>query len=526
MRKDAPPQPTNRARHRRRLTLAIAAASVFVMLALTPMASAADRIYWSNFFGGSNDLGSISWANLDGSGGGNLNTSGAPMDGPMGIAINSAAGRLYWTNFGNDQDGSGAGGNGTAISYANLDGSGGGQIPVSAPIHGPHGLAFDPATNKLYWPNVTTTPQSIAFSNLDGTNPGVLNTTGATVNGPRSLSLDVDKGRIYWANHDANVISYARLDGSGGADLAVPGMTLDEPEGLALDPVAGRMYFGNFAEPSDPNPAKISYFQIDGSGGNILNTSPIAPVEPHGVALDRSAGRLYWSDYDAFKIQSASTAGGSAGDLSTGAAEVDTPDMPVLQKAPVASQGSIQGAPKPGSKLNCPVKWSPDQLYALLYQAPTSQSFQWLKNGHPIAGETSDTYKAHSVAEYSCLASAQNAAGSTQKSSDAIGVFKVGKLTRDLPKGTAKLSVKLPAAGTVSVAGKKVVKERAAASAASSALARKVKGHHTKLVIKPKGKAKRHLAKTGKVKVKVQITYRPSGGLKGTQTRALVLKED
>ncbi len=505
--------------------LAVAAIALFA-LSLTSTASAADRIYWSNFFGGGNDLGSISWANLDGSGGGNLPTAGAPMDGPMGLAVDAAAGRIYWTNFGNDQDGSGAGGNGTSIAFANLDGSGGGQIPVAAPIGGPHGLAFDPATSRLYWPNISTTPQSIAFSNLDGTNPGVLNTTGATVNGPRSLSLDPDTGRIYWANHDANVISYARLDGSGGADLAVPGMTLDEPEGLALDPGTGRMYFGNFAEPADPNPAKISYFQIDGSGGNILNTSPVAPIEPHGVALDLAAGRLYWADYDAFTIASASIAGGSGANLSTGGAEVDTPDMPVLLKAPVPTKGAIQGEPKPGATLYCPMKWAPDGLASLLYQAPASRSFHWIKNGHPIQGETSNTFKVHSVAEYSCLATAQNAAGTTAKASDAIGVFRLRKLTRNLSKGTAKLKVKLPGPGKIILSGHKVVKKRSAAFAGAPGLARKVKGHHARLLIKPKGKAKRHLAITGKLKVKVQIAYQPSDGIKGVQTKVLRLKED
>ena len=510
---------TLRARCRFLVALGVA---VF-LLSLSSTASAADRIYWSNFFGGPNDLGSISWANLDGSGGGDLSTSGAPMDGPMGIAIDAAAGRIYWTNFGNDQDGTGAGGNGTAISYANLDGSGGGQIPVSAPIRGPHGLAFDPATNRLYWPNISTTPQSIAYSNLDGSNPGVLNTTGATVNGPRSLSLDPASGRIYWANHDANVISYARLDGSGGADLNVPGMTLDEPEGLALDPGTGRMYFGNFAEPANGNPQKIAYFQIDGSGGNILNTSPVAPSEPHGVALDRSTGRLWWADYDAFTIASANAAGGSGANLPTGGAEVDTPDMPVLLKAPVPAQGAIQGHPKPGATLHCPVKWAADELSSLAYRAPTSRSVQWIKNGHPVSGATSDTYKVHSVAEYSCLATAQNAAGRTQKTSDAIGVFQLGKLTRNLVQGTAKLKVKVPAAGKIDLSGKKVVKERSTAGVA--VLARKVKGHHAKLLIKPKGKAKRRLAKAGKLKVKVRVTYKPADGLKGVQTKVLRLKE-
>ena len=75
------------------------------------------------------------------------------------MAIDAAAGRIYWANQGND-----------TISYANLDGSGGG---------------------------------------------GELNISGATANKPHGLAIDPAAGRIYWANDD-NTISYANLDGSGG----------------------------------------------------------------------------------------------------------------------------------------------------------------------------------------------------------------------------------------------------------------------------------------------------------------------
>ena len=57
----------------------------------------------------------ISYANLDGSGGDDLDTTGATVSGPYGVAIDPAAGRIYWAN--GDQH---------TISYAKLDGSGGG----------------------------------------------------------------------------------------------------------------------------------------------------------------------------------------------------------------------------------------------------------------------------------------------------------------------------------------------------------------------------------------------------------------
>src|SRR3954451_16863935 len=80
-------------------------------LAAAPAALGADRIYWGN---GATDT--ISYANLDGSGGGGeLNLSGATPSEPRGVAIDSTTGRIYWANQEN-----------ATISYANLDGSGGG----------------------------------------------------------------------------------------------------------------------------------------------------------------------------------------------------------------------------------------------------------------------------------------------------------------------------------------------------------------------------------------------------------------
>ena len=56
------------------------------MLALlVPGAEAANRIYWSSFDGGK-----ISYWNLDNSGGANIDTSGATVDGPMGMALDPA----------------------------------------------------------------------------------------------------------------------------------------------------------------------------------------------------------------------------------------------------------------------------------------------------------------------------------------------------------------------------------------------------------------------------------------------------
>ncbi|HTU87261.1 MAG TPA: hypothetical protein VMF57_16900 [Solirubrobacteraceae bacterium] len=115
---------------------------VAVLLACTAPAVAANQIYWGNLNGDS-----ISYANLDDSGGGgqllNINDSSNTVNYPSEVALDPAANTIWWANDINNP-----------ISYVNLDGTGNGQLNVSgsSPLY-PDGVAVDPAANKVYWTN-------------------------------------------------------------------------------------------------------------------------------------------------------------------------------------------------------------------------------------------------------------------------------------------------------------------------------------------------------------------------------------
>ena len=119
------------------LGLVIALAALFT----APAAHAADRIYWSNY-----ETNQIAWANLNGDGGGGtVNTTGATVDGPMGLAADPSRGLIYWVNWSADR--------GTTISYAHLDGSGAGDLAITGTtIDAPHGLAIDPTAGTAGTP--------------------------------------------------------------------------------------------------------------------------------------------------------------------------------------------------------------------------------------------------------------------------------------------------------------------------------------------------------------------------------------
>jgi len=119
--------------------LLVASGMVCSGLVLALPASAADMVYWGNYDGSA-----ISFAKLDGSGGGDLITTSGDPD---GLAIDSATDKIYWVNHFTDK-----------IFFANLDGSGSGSLTTTGVTpESPMGLAIDPATETARFPSQSST---------------------------------------------------------------------------------------------------------------------------------------------------------------------------------------------------------------------------------------------------------------------------------------------------------------------------------------------------------------------------------
>ena len=139
---------------------------------------AVGKIYWSN----GDDK--ISFASLDGSGGRDVSTTFANVDFPLGVALDSATQRLYWAN----EDGT------TPISFANLNSFGGGNLrTVGAPDDSPIGVALDPAAGRIYWANEGNGNASdkgeISYANVDGSGGGPLVLSVAEASAPQFVAL-------------------------------------------------------------------------------------------------------------------------------------------------------------------------------------------------------------------------------------------------------------------------------------------------------------------------------------------------
>lgn len=487
---------------------------VLVLLFAAP-AHAADRIYWSNYDGNS-----IAYANLNGDGGGGtVDTGGATVAGPMGLALDPSRGRIYWANWNGDA--------GTTISYADLDGGGGGDLDIQgATVAGPHGLAIDPSIGpggRLYWANYAD--NSIAYADLDGTGGGTgadLAIKKATVDGPRGITVDPVTGRLYWSNFsggDGTTISFADLDGRRDGDLLHVGSTGEGPEGTAIDSVSGKIYWSDYGAWT-----QLAYANVDGSDVLAFDGTPATQVGVHGVAIEPFTRRIYWANYGTNSISSASLAGGGGEDLDTSGASVNGPNLPALLEEPEAVGAPwVIGGSEPGANLRCSESWRGDVLESLLYRAPSDIHYRWTLDGEIVADGDARKIDAAGEGNYRCQVTARNAAGSTVVRSAAHRVaqappsnaFEFGELRRNRRNGTASETIVLPGPGIVSVAGKRV-----RALSRSPDRARPVN-----LPIEPRGHAQRSLDRRGTVVVHPTFTFTPTGGRPRAADRRIKLVE-
>ena len=91
--------------------------------------------------------------------------------------------------------------------------------------------------------------------------------------------------------------------------------------------------------------------------------------------------------------------------------------------------------------------------------------------------------------------------------------LKLGGVKLNKSKGTATLAVKVPSAGTLTVAGKDVVKVTKKAKKAKT----------LKITIRAKGKTKSMLRETGKAKLKAKVSFKPTSGIAVKKTKSVKL---
>ncbi|HEX5610760.1 MAG TPA: hypothetical protein VFX45_11805 [Solirubrobacterales bacterium] len=399
----------------------LAAACAALLLLPASIAQGAELLYWNNF-----DDDTVAFADIGGGGGGPLSLGEVKIDGPEGLAFDSATGRLFVAS----EDG-GVTDDGQIVTV-NVDGSGAAVFSApGAPVDGPHGIAIDPVARLAYW--INSGAESISWARLDGSAGGTLNTTGATVERPFRIGFDPVAGRIYWVNageEGDDSISFANVNNSGGGDLNLDGATRTEGmRALTVDPAGGRIYWIVSEE-------GISFANLNGSGGGDLNLGGADFIEPFGLAFDPSIGRFYWGSVSNGRTGTfsfANLAGGEGG-IDVATAPVAEAQDPVILKSPSGTAvPAIARAAELRTALSCSQgTWAPDFAGSNVYRAPNRFAYQWLRDGQPVPGATASKFTATDPGSYTCAVTASNQAGSATQTSAATALTGV----------TLKLTVK------------------------------------------------------------------------------------
>ena len=164
----------------------------------------------------------------------------------------------------------------TAISGVTLPSASDGDGALSYALEPvPPGLSFD-ATNRV----LSGTP--IAVGVYDVTY-GAADQDGDTAS--LSFTIAIHYGTIIWTDVEASKIVHANPDGSGVVDLVTRGLV--EPHGVTVDGTNGKMYW------TDCSSGKIQRANLDGTGVEDLATELGCP---RGIVLDAAAGKLYWTE--------------------------------------------------------------------------------------------------------------------------------------------------------------------------------------------------------------------------------------
>jgi hypothetical protein len=198
---------------------------------------------------------------------------------------------------------------GGRIHSMSADGSG--QKVIVDGCHLPDGIAVDAAAGHIYWTNMGTSPGkndgSIERADLDGLNRKVIVPPGATFT-PKQIQLDKKNGKLYWGDREGMRVMRCNLDGSLIETLVETGHgEVDRRDqtrwcvGIAIDPKRGQIYWTQKG-PDNGELGRIFRAGIDLPSAESPDERTDIEVffdrlpEPIDLELDLENRVLYWTD--------------------------------------------------------------------------------------------------------------------------------------------------------------------------------------------------------------------------------------
>jgi DNA-binding beta-propeller fold protein YncE len=227
---------------------------------------------------------------------------------PDGIAVDVAAGHIYWTNMGNPKANDGS------IEGADLDGRNRKVIVPQGGTFTPKQLQLERTSGKLYW--CDREGMRVMRADLDGSSIETLVDTsqGDPRPGPDAtkwcvgVAIDVDGGKVYWTQKGPDNAGKGRLCRAGidvpngqtasdRADIEVLYEGLPEPIDLDLDLNNRVVYWTDRGDPprgNTVNRAPMDSGALDRPTPEIVLTHLMEGI---GIALDLKGDRMFVTDF-------------------------------------------------------------------------------------------------------------------------------------------------------------------------------------------------------------------------------------
>jgi YVTN family beta-propeller protein len=333
---------------------------------------------------------------------------------------------------------------------------------------------------------------------------------------PIYIAITPDGKSAYVVNEDSDDVSV--IDTQTNQVVGSPIPVGESPWGIAITPDGTRAYVANVG--SD------DVTVIDTQSKQVVG-SPIAVGEdPYEAALTPDGKTLYVANYAGDSVSSINTQSNQVTDIPVEGGPWLLAMVP--DQSPTASFTTTLGKAGKTSFFSGAPSSDPDGSVAkfdwgfgdgatALNGGPTP-THVYAKAGGFAAGLTVTDNEGCSVnlVYTGRIAYCSGSAAATQTQTITViapNNFKFGKLTRNTRKGTAKLRVKVPIAGKLKLVGKKVRTNIRSAKKAGTVV----------LSIRPKRKLNKALKKTHKAKVRIKVTFSPTGGPARTRGKSVKL---